>query len=188
MDSSVIGLVGVTGLAGAGKTTAVKHLSTLTGGRIFYLGKDVLNEVRARGLPETPENERRVRIDLRRKNGLGALAIPHLEEVAKCLGNGTLALIDAIFTQEEFDLLRSCVPNDPAWVLAIRAPFAIRQARLACRSERVLSEEQLRQRDKYELEVLRTDAVIASAACTIENEQTFKEFYSRLAEFVRTCA
>jgi dephospho-CoA kinase len=184
----VIGLVGVTGFAGAGKTTAVSHLSTLTGGRIFYLGKDVRNEVRARGLPETPESERQVRIDLRRENGPAALAIPHLDEVAECLGNGAPALVDAIFTQEEFDLLRSRVPKGPACVLAISASFAIRQARLACRSERTFSAEQLRQRDKYELENLRTDAVIASAAYIIVNEQTREEFYSRLAEFVSRCA
>jgi len=187
VDNSVIGLVGVTGLAGAGKTTAVNHLSTLMGGRIFYLGKDVLNEVRTRGLPETPESERQVRIDLRLDNGPAALAIPHLDEVAECLGNGIPALVDAIFTREEFDLLRSCVPNGPAWVLAISASFEIREARLSSRPQRTFTAKQLRQRDKYELEVLGIDAVIASAAYTIENEQTFEEFYSRLAEFVTRC-
>src|SRR5579862_6652903 len=92
----VVSLVGVTGLAGAGKTTAVKYLASLTNGRMFYLGQTVLDEVRARRLPETRENERKVRIDLRRENGPAALAIPYVDEVAECLGNGIPVFIDAI--------------------------------------------------------------------------------------------
>jgi dephospho-CoA kinase len=187
VDGSVIGLVGVTGLAGVGKTTAGKYLSNSTGGRYFYLGQTVLDEVRARRLPETPESERQVRIDLRRKNGPEALVLPYLDEVAECLGNGIPVFIDAIFNQEELNLLRSRVPSGHARLLAISASFEIREARLSSRPQRTLTAEQLRQRDKYELEVLGTDAVIASAAYTIENEQTFEEFYSRLAEFVTRC-
>lgn len=180
----MIGLVGVTGLAGVGKTTAAKHLSHLTGGRYFYLGQTVLDEIGARRLPKTPESERRVRIDLRGENGPAALAIPYLDDVAKCLGSGTPVFIDAIFVREEFDLLRSRAPDGSAWLLAIDASVTTRQTRPAGRSERAFSTEELRQRDKYELEVLGTGAVIAAAAYTIGNEQTFEEFYSRLAEFV----
>jgi dephospho-CoA kinase len=184
----MVGLVGVTGLAGAGKTTAATYLSTLTSGRFLYLGKTVLNEVGARGLSKTPESERQVRIDLRRQNGPAALAIPYLDEVAECLRNGIPVFIDAIFVREEFDLLRSRVPDSPARLLAIDASFATRQARLARRSERTFSADELRKRDNTELTVLRTDAVIAAADYTISNEQTFDEFYSRLAEFVNCCA
>jgi dephospho-CoA kinase len=186
--SSVTGLVGVTGLAGVGKTTAAEYLSNLTGGRYLYLGQTVIDGVRARGLPQTRENERQVRIDIRRENGQAALAIPYVVEVADCLGNGIPVFVDAIFTREEFDLLRSRIPDGPARLLAINASFDIRLTRLACRPERTFSADELRKRDDTETKVLRTDAVIAAADSTISNEQTFEEFYSRLAEFVRTCA
>jgi dephospho-CoA kinase len=179
----VIGLVGVAGFAGAGKTTAAKYLSNLTGGRYFYLGQTVLDEVCARGLPETRESERQVRIELRRENG-AALAIPYLNQVAECLGNGMPVFIDAIFVREEFDILRSRVPGDSARLLAINASLVIRQTRLAGRPERAFSADELRERENTELKVLGTDAVIAAADYTISNEQTFDEFYSRLAEFV----
>lgn len=188
MDSSVIGLVGVAGLAGAGKTTAAKYLSKLTSGRVLYLGQTVLDEVRARELSETRENEHQVRIDLRRENGPAALAIPYVDEVAECLGNGIPVFVDAIFTRQEFDLLRSRIPDGPARLLAIDASFDIRLTRLACRPERTFSADELRKRDNTEIKVLGTDAVIAAADYRISNEQTFEEFYSRLAEFVRTCA
>ncbi|HTQ59816.1 MAG TPA: AAA family ATPase [Candidatus Solibacter sp.] len=188
MDGTVIGLVGVTGLAGVGKTTAGKYLSNSTGGRYFYLGQTVLDQVRARRLPQTPESERQVRIDLRRKNGPEALVLPYLDEVAECLGNGIPVFIDAIFNQEELNLLRSRVPSGHARLLAIDASFDIRLTRLASRPERRFNADELRKRDKYELEVLRTSAVIAAAGNTISNEHTFKEFYARLEEFVSRCA
>ena len=186
MGKGVIGLVGVAGFAGAGKTTAAKYLSNLTSGRYFYLGQTVLDEVRARGLPGTRESERQVRIELRRENG-AALAMPYLDEVAECLGNGIPVFIDAIFVREEFDLLRSRVPGGPARLLAINASLVIRQTRLAGGSERAFSADELRERESTELKVLGTDTVIAAADYTITNEQTFDEFYSRLAEFVSRC-
>lgn len=184
----MIGLVGVTGLAGAGKTTAVKYLETLTSGCVLYLGRTVIDGVRARGLPETRENERQVRIELRRENGPAALAIPYVDVAVECLGNRIPVFVDAIFIQEEFDLFRSRVPNGPARLLAIDTSFATRQKRLACRSERTFNAEELRERDNTELKVLRTDVVIAAADYTISNEQTLEEFYCRLAEFVTRCA
>jgi dephospho-CoA kinase len=188
VDGSVVGLVGVAGLAGVGKTTAAEYLSNLTGGRYIYLGQTVLDEVGARGLAQTRENERQVRIELRSEKGPAAFAIPYVDEVAKCLRNGIPVFIDAIFVLEEFDLLRSRVPGSPARLLAIDASLVTRQTRLAHRSERAFTPDELQKRDNTELRELGTDAVIAAAEHTISNDQTFEEFYSRLAEFVNRCA
>ena len=181
-----VGFVGVTGLAGAGKTTAVGHLIKLTGGHGIYLGQTVLDEVRARGLPETRENERQVRIDLRQK-GPEALAIPYVDKVTECLENGISVFVDAILTQAEFDLLTSHVPSGSARLLAIEASFDVRSRRLKSRQERPLTPDELRKRDNTELERLGTRAVIESANCTIHNEETLGEFYRQLAAFVSCC-
>lgn len=180
----MIGFVGVSGLAGAGKTTAVEYLSKLASGRVLYLGQTVLDEVRARGLPTTRDNERRVRIELRCENGPAALAMPYVDTVAECLGNGIPVFVDAIFTREEFDVLTSRVPSGSARLLAIDASFDIRCTRLACRPERTFNADELRQRDKTELEVLGTAAVIAAAEYTIRNEQTKDDFYRVLKTFM----
>ncbi len=183
----MIGLVGVTGLAGVGKTTAAEYLSKFTDGRYFYLGQTVLNEVVARGLSQTRENERRVRIELRGEKGLAAFVMPYVDEIADCLSNDVPVFIDAIFVQAEFDLLRSSVPNCPARLLAIDAPLVTRQARLAQRSERPFTTDELQKRDSTELQELGTGAVIAAAEHRISNEQTFDVFYAKLADFVSHC-
>jgi dephospho-CoA kinase len=184
----VVGFVGVTGLAGAGKTTAIGHLKNLTGGQVIYLGQTVLDEVCARGLPETRENERLVRIDLRRDKGPAALAIPCIDLVAECFRKGIPAFIDAILTQGEFDVLASCVPSGSAHLLAIEASFDIRSTRLASRPKRPLNGDELQARDKTEIEGLGTGAVIEAAEHTVRNEETLDEFYLRLTAFVSSCA
>jgi dephospho-CoA kinase len=183
----VVGFVGVAGLAGAGKTTAIDRLMSLTGGQALYLGRTVLDEVRARGLPETRENERLVRIDLRREKGPAALAIPYIALVADCVGKGVPVFVDAILTQGEFDVLASRVPSGCAHLLAITASFEIRSIRLASRPGRPLNADELRKRDKTELEVLGTGAVIESAEYAIRNEESLDEFYRRLAAFASSC-
>lgn len=180
----MIGLVGVTGLSGVGKTTAVGYLSDFTGGRGFYLGQTVLNEVAARGLSPTRENERRVRMELRREKGRAALATPYVDEVADCIRTGIPVFIDAIFVLEEFDVLKSRVPDSPVRLVSIHASLGTRQARLAHRSERPFTTDELQKRDKTELEELGTGAVIEAAEHKISNEGTFEEFYSKLADFV----
>lgn len=184
----MVGFVGVTGLAGAGKTTAIDHLRSLTKGQVLYLGQTVLDEVRARGLPETRENERLVRMHLRRDKGPAALAIPYIDLVAEYVGKGIPVFVDAILTQGEFDVLASGVPSGCAHLLAIEASFDIRSARLASRPKRPLNVDELRERDKTELEGLGTGAVIEAAEHTIRNEETFAEFYQRLGAFVTSCA
>jgi dephospho-CoA kinase len=183
----VVGFVGVTGLAGSGKTTAAKHLAMLTGGQYLYLGQTVIDEVRARGLAGTPENEHQVRLDLRRAKGRAAFAIPHVDRVAECVGDGIPVFVDAIFVQEEFDVLASRVPSGSARLLAIDASFAIRSTRLSCRAGRPFSADQLAERDNTELKVLGTAIVINAAEYTIRNEETLDGFYRRLAAFMTSC-
>jgi dephospho-CoA kinase len=181
-------LVGVAGLAGAGKTTAVQYLSGRSGGEVVYLGGTVIEEVLARGLPDTRENERRVRLELRQSNGPTALAIPYAEKVAELIASGVSIFVDAIFLQAEFDLLKSRVPVGSAYLLAIEASFDLRCDRLAKRPERPFSREELAERDKTELTQLGTAAVIAAADHTIRNEGFLEDFHRSLTTFWDSCA
>lgn len=158
-----------------------------TRGERIYLGEIVLNQVRERGLPETPENERKVRMDLRSEKGPEALAHLYADRVVKHLGNGIPVFIDAIFTGEEFEFLGSRIPNYPARLLAIDASFPVRTLRLASREKRPLTADELQKRDDTERNALRTDRVIANADFKICNEGTFNDFYRQLSEFLVRC-
>lgn len=121
------------------------------------------------------------------EKGLSALAIPYVDSVAQCIRDGIPVFVDAIFTQAEFAVLASRVPNGCAHLLAIEASFDTRSARLTSRPKRPLNAEELRERDKTELESLGTGTVIESAKYRIRNEETLGEFYRQLAAFVSCC-
>jgi dephospho-CoA kinase len=188
MTKSFISLVGVAGFAGAGKTTAARYLSDLTGGLYLYLGQTVLDEVGKRKLLPTRENERQVRIELRRDKGDAVFAMPFCDKVTECARNGVPVFVDAIFTKGEFEVLASRVPTGCAHLLAVEASMNVRRARLASRQERPFNAVELQERDKTELERLGTGDVISSASRTIRNEGTFGEFYAQLAAFVNGSA
>ena len=107
----MVGLVGVTGLAGAGQNDRGNSSFDRNRWSVIFLGQTVLYGVHARGLSGTPDDESHVRIDLRRKKGPSAFAIPYLEVVAECIGKGIPVFVDAIFKLEEFDLLASRAPS-----------------------------------------------------------------------------
>lgn len=181
-------LVGVAGLAGAGKTTAVKHLCDLTRGVAVYLGTAVLEEVVARGLPKTPANEQMVRIQMREEEGPAVYAMRYADRVTDLIMGGVSVFVDAIFVQAEFDLLKSRAQADSAHLLALEASFDVRCGRLVSRPDRPFSREELAERDKTELLGLGTGAVIAAANHTIRNEGSLQDFQQRLTAFWESCA
>jgi dephospho-CoA kinase len=52
-------LVALAGLSGAGKTTAADYFSAAGLAERLYVGEEVLNEIRAQGLPGGPDTERK---------------------------------------------------------------------------------------------------------------------------------
>lgn len=181
-------LVGVAGLAGAGKTTAVQFLSGLSGGKVVYLGEVVIEEVLARGLPATRENERKVRLELREQNGSAALAMLYADRVTQLIVSAVSVFVDAIFVKTEFEVLKSRDPAGSAYLLAIEASFDLRCDRLASRADRPFSPGELAERDETELSRLGTGAVIAAASHTIRNEGSLQDFHARLTAFWESCA
>jgi dephospho-CoA kinase len=175
-------LVAVAGLAGAGKTTATDHLESIGLGRRVYVGALVLNEVRRQGLQVGAENEKLVRVALRRSNGPHALAALAAPVVMDILGSGTNVLLDAIFNIEEYRHFEELCGNQ-VFLLAIAASFDVRADRLQHRCLRALTKDQLKARDETELNVLRTDLVFAEAPYRIVNEGSLDAFKAELERF-----
>jgi dephospho-CoA kinase len=181
-------LVALSGLSGAGKTTAVNYLKNICEGQSIYLGGLVLQEVVKRGLAPCAENERLVRLDIRRQYGPAALAILAASRVEAYLKDDINVLVDAIFVIEEYQALQACCRNSQSVLLAIDASFETRCRRLGLRVERPLSREQVRTRDETEITILGTMAVIANADYTITNESSIQAFLAGVDSFWRSTA
>jgi dephospho-CoA kinase len=172
-------IIAVTGHAGAGKTTAISYWETLGFGRMVYVGQFVVDEVILRQLTLNPENERTVRVDLRRQHGPAYLAKLAIPEIEKTLRAGMDALIDAVLSVHELQSYQERFGAEFRLV-AIEADFETRASRLASRGNRSMTFEELCQRDDLERVNLRTDLVITAANFKIENNNSFDDLYAVL--------
>lgn len=173
-------LVAFSGLGGAGKTTAIESLERCGFGRRVYLGEAVSEEMKHRGLVRTPEVEQEVRMELRSRLGPSAFADLRASHITDLIRGGECVFIDAIFKREEFDRLLLC-GQDRSVLIAIEASFATRAARLMARKNRGYSADDLRIRDRTEIDDLGTSSVMKSADFTISNECSLNEFYDEVA-------
>lgn len=160
--------VALVGMPGAGKTLCAQHLEA-RGFFQFRFGSIVVDEVARRGWPLNPENERRVREELRKNEGMDAIArraLPHLQQALKTHRS---IIIDGLYSFSEYKTLRAELGDDMV-VVAITAPRPLRYARLAERPERPLSAQEAEARDYQEIEHIEKGGPIAIADYTLVND------------------
>jgi dephospho-CoA kinase len=171
-------LLGLAGLAGAGKTTAIATLERFGFGRRHYAGQALRDEVQARGLALTADNERAVRSEMRERCGMDVFARLALPRLRDLLAGGPV-LLDSIYCMEERDLYQEAF-GSCARVVAVRTSHATREGRLALSDDRPMTGEQLARRDALELGRFRLGEVIESANYSVANEGPLNEFEETL--------
>lgn len=174
-------LLAVCGLAGAGKTTAVDILERLGEGARVYVGSFVTAEAARRGMPSTPQSERNVREDLRAKGGMDALAHMALPTITGIIEAGRVALVDAIYCPEEYDLYRERL-GDRVARIALETTRSNREQRLATRALRPINSEALASRDAFELTQLGLAGVIAAAEYRLANNGSLNDLEGTLQQ------
>jgi dephospho-CoA kinase len=175
-------ILAVVGLAGTGKSTAVELLRQRLGGSVVYFGGIVLDEVRRRGMATVEANERRVREELRRDGGMGAiatLAVPVIESALRDTGPDSIGLIDGLYSGAELDVLRSAF-GDSIQCLAVHCRRSIRERRVARRPVRPLTPAELLERDITEIRALDKATPIALADYHVVNDGTLEELAAAL--------
>ncbi len=156
------------GMPGAGKTLCAKHLE----GRGYFqyrFGSIVVDEVARRGLPLNPENERIVREQFRREEGMDAIARRALPHLKTALETHPCIIIDGLYSFSEYKMLHSELGGDMA-VVAIVSARPLRYRRLAERLERPLTHDEAERRDYQEIERLEKGGPIAIADYTLLND------------------
>jgi dephospho-CoA kinase len=157
------------GMPGAGKTLCAKHLES-QGYFQFRFGGIVVNEVTRRGWPITPENERIVREELRRNEGMDVMAKRALPHLKAALEQHPCIVIDGLYSFSEYKTLHSELGGAMA-VVAIISSRALRYKRLAERVERPLTPVEAETRDYAEIETLEKGGPIAIADYTLLNDR-----------------
>ena len=174
-EKSVLALVG---MAGAGKTLCAQYLAA-RGFYQFRFGGIVTDEVRQRGLPITPENEKAVREELREQEDMDAIAkraLPYLQEALK---TRSVIIIDGLYSFSEYTMLRKRLAAELILV-AIVCPRALRHERLVNRPERPLNLTQAEERDYREIKKLEKGGPIALADYYLTNDGEPQAVYDQI--------
>jgi dephospho-CoA kinase len=169
MKKIVIALVG---MPGAGKSEAAAMFRA-RGCAVVRFGDVTEEELRRRGMPQTPETERKIREELREKEGMDAYASRNIPRIDAALRAGPVAA-DGLYSWAEFLRLRSHY-GDRFRLVAIVASPAVRHGRLARRPVRPLTAAEAWARDAAEIEKIQKAGPIAMADHVLLNEGSIED-------------
>jgi dephospho-CoA kinase len=156
------------GMPGAGKTLCAKHLEA-RGFFQFRFGSIVVNEVVRRGWEINPENERVVREELRRNEGMDVMARRALPHLKSALETHPSIIIDGLYSFSEYKTLHQELGGSMV-VVAVISSRPLRYQRLAERAERPLTAQEAEIRDYAEIEHLEKGGPIAIADYVLLND------------------
>ena len=169
------------GLAGSGKSTAVKYF-TDNGFPRVYFGGVILNAMKEAGIEINEMNERAFREDYREKNGKDVVALKIADQIRHLADAGQHRVIaDGLYTWSEFKALKKEFPGELTLV-AIVAPRHLRYHRLGQRLIRPLTTSEAHDRDISEIENLEKGGPIAIADHYVINDGSGEELNVQLVK------
>jgi dephospho-CoA kinase len=168
-DKSTPSVLFLVGMPGAGKSSCVAHLET-KGIPSVYFGGVVVDETKRRNNGKTSEAlEKVVRMELRRDEGMEAIALRMIPRIDELLKTHERVVADGLYSWSEYKVLKNHY-GDQALVLALTAPRHIRHERLARRPVRPLTPAEASAREYAEIENLEKGGPIANADYTVNND------------------
>lgn len=169
----IIGTVGLPA-SGKGEVASVARGLDIP---VVTMGDIIREACRARGL-DPADHHGEVAVALREEEGNAAIAERSLPIIREMLTEHDTVLVDGIRSGVEVDYFEETLGDDFTLV-AIEAPFDIREERIEERARDDPSVESLRERDERELGFGMGDA-IAHADVTIENTETIESFHKQI--------
>ena len=165
-------LVIVTGMPGAGKSGVAQAFHD-TGIPVIVMGDVIRNETRKRGLEPNPENTKKVMLELREKNGPGAVALSCMDDL-KELDSETV-IIEGCRSIAEIDVFDDCAEDVVTVCVHASPKERYKRLRERNREDAPPSWEIFRERDIREISV-GLGGVIALSDIMLVNEGTLAEF------------
>jgi dephospho-CoA kinase len=157
----------IVGMPGAGKSEFAA-LFAARGVPVIRFGDVTEEELKRRGIEQTPESERAIREEIRETEGMDAYARRNVPRMDEALRRGAIA-VDGLYSWAEYLALRE-IYADRLKVVAIVASPAVRYERLRTRPVRAHAPDVAWRRDVAEIEGIQKAGPIAMADATVLNE------------------
>jgi len=182
MDKKIVAVVG---MCGSGKSVAVAEFEKQGWHKIYFGGATML-KLKELGEQINPENEKRMREELRRQDGMGAFAkffLPEIREKHKTEN----VIIDGLYSWSEYKILKEEF-KEKLQILCIATDAWLRRKRLESREVRPLQENESLARDFAEIENLEKGGPIGIADHYILNNGTERDFLKQLRKYIKSLA
>ena len=179
-------LVAFVGMAGSGKSVAVDYM-TGKGTPKVYFGGMIYKEMEKRGIPRTPdgESEKKFREEIRETEGKDWVVRQVISEVYDLVEAGQKRIVlDGVYSWTEYKILKHEFPGILTFV-AVVVDKNLRYKRVAVRPERPFNLDEIKERDRSEIENLEKGGPIAGADYYILNNGTVEDMEGRLAEILK---
>ena len=177
-------IIAIVGMSGSGKSVAVDYL-TEKGYPKVYFGGMILKEMELRGIEITPDNERNFREMIRETEGKDWVVNKVVEEVKNLIAAGQKRIVlDGVYSWTEYKIIKHEFPATVDFV-AIVVPKRLRHKRVAVRTERPFTAQEIQERDRTEIENLEKGGPIAMADYYILNDKTIADLHDGMDEILR---
>ena len=178
-------IIAFVGMSGSGKSVAVDFL-TDKGIPKVYFGGMMYKEMEKRGIERTPdgESEKKFREMIRETEGKDWVVKQVIDEVYNLADAGQKRIVlDGVYSWTEMKTLKHEFPGAMTFV-AIVVPKRLRYKRVASRPDRPFNEEEIKERDRSEIENLEKGGPIAAADYYVLNDGTVDDMKKKLAEIL----
>ena len=183
MNMTARTVIALVGMAGCGKSQVADIITARFAFEKVYFGGVVIDEVKARGLDITPQNEALVRNDLRKQFGMGVMAQKSLPRILEHLNDGHNVLIDGLYSYSEQRALLGTL-GDAMKIIAVHSNMDLRIKRLGTRKDRPLTPDEILERDRSEIENLEKGPPIAMAKYHITNNGSVEDLEAAVTGIV----
>jgi dephospho-CoA kinase len=169
-------IVAFVGLAGVGKSSVVEYL-TSKGYPKVYFGGVVLDALTAAGLDHTKDNEKKIREEMREREGKDCIALRIIDQINQLVTAGQHRIVaDGLYSWTEYKTLKKAFPGELS-VIAVIAPKHLRHHRLMNRPVRPLNHNEADERDWAEIENIEKGGPIAIADHYIMNDGSLEDLH-----------
>lgn len=179
-------IIALVGMAASGKSVGVNYLTERGVPRVYFGGM-IYKEMERRGIPRTEdwESEKKFREEIRRTEGKDWVVRQVIKEVYDLIEAGQKRIVlDGVYSWTEYKTLKHEFPGVLTFV-AVIVDKDLRYKRGVARPERSFQLEEIKERDRSEIENLEKGGPIAAADYYILNNGTVEDMTARLAEILK---
>ena len=178
-------IVAFVGMSGSGKSVAVDYLTNMGFPKVYFGGM-IYKEMEKRGIKRTAdgESEKRFREMIRETEGKDWVVRQVIDEVHDLMKAGQKRIVlDGVYSWTEMKTLKHEFPGMMTFV-AIVVTKKIRYKRVAMRQDRPFNAEEIRERDRSEIENLEKGGPIAAADYYVLNDGTVEEMEKQISNIL----